>query len=233
MIRSTLVLTILLLALDSPAHALQILDASEGETLLARISLKEVTRIAFERGRIRRITGNAGEFLIEKDEDRGQIFLRPATTNSKPINLFLSSDRSTVSLLLQPVDGPGDSIVIREPRPASPSGTVPRGTAHDRRLKQLIVTLATDAMPEDMTVTEPRQEFSHGPGLRLLVERVWTSATLRGEKLRLSNVSATPIKVIERNFHRPGVLAVSVEQDTLAPGAAGNVFVIRERRGDE
>ena len=48
-----------------PALALQTLDARDGETVLARISQKEITRIAFEKGRIRKVTGNAGEFVLE------------------------------------------------------------------------------------------------------------------------------------------------------------------------
>jgi conjugal transfer pilus assembly protein TraK len=107
----------LLLALSSPASALQILDAKDGETVLAKISQKEVTRISVERGRIRKVTGNAGEFVLEKDDEKGQVFIRPVSPDStKPINLFVSSERSTIGLLLQPVDTPSDAIVIREGR---------------------------------------------------------------------------------------------------------------------
>ena len=89
--KPSLVLAPLLLALSCPAWALQILDARDGETVLARISQKEVTRIAFERSRIRKVTGNTGEFVLEKDEDKGQIFIRPTSAEStKPINLFVS-----------------------------------------------------------------------------------------------------------------------------------------------
>ena len=48
---------LLLLALSLPASALQIVDAKDGETAFAKISQKEVTRISFERGRIRKVTG--------------------------------------------------------------------------------------------------------------------------------------------------------------------------------
>ena len=51
---------LLLLAFSLPASALQIVDAGDGETVFAKISQKEVTRIAFERSRIRKVTGNAG-----------------------------------------------------------------------------------------------------------------------------------------------------------------------------
>ena len=83
-------LLLLALATSPLAHALQTVTARDGETVFAKISQKEVTRITFERGRIRKVTGNAGDFVLEKDEDRGQIFIRPATPDAtKPINLFL------------------------------------------------------------------------------------------------------------------------------------------------
>ena len=84
-----------------PATAQQVVEARDGATVLARVSRQEVTRIAFERSRVRRVTGNANEFVLEKDDERGQVFIRPADPQStKPINLFVSSDRGTVSLLL-------------------------------------------------------------------------------------------------------------------------------------
>ena len=117
--KPSLILLPLLLLVD-PAHALQIVDAQDGQTALGKVSRKEVTRIAFERGRVRKVTGSAGEFVLEKDDEKGQIFVRPTDPQStKPINLFLTSDRGTVALLLQPVDTPSDSIVIREPRERS------------------------------------------------------------------------------------------------------------------
>ena len=79
---------VLLLSLANPVHALQIVDAHDGETVLAKISRKEVTRIAFEHGRVQKVTGNAGEFVLEKDDEKGQVFIRPSDPQSvKPINV--------------------------------------------------------------------------------------------------------------------------------------------------
>ena len=117
--KPSLILLPLLLLVD-PAHARQEVvgddeEAQDGQTALGKVSRKEVTRIAFERGRVRKVTGSAGEFVLEKDDEKGQIFVRPTDPQStKPINLFLTSERGTVALLLQPVDTPSDSIVIRE-----------------------------------------------------------------------------------------------------------------------
>ena len=240
MIRSTLALT-LLLALDE-AGAVQLLDATTPDTQLAKISQKEVTRIAFERSRIRKVTGNAGEFVLEKDEDQGQIYLRPTGPSTKPINLFVSSDTATINLLLQPIDGPSDSILIREPRQATePIQATPRARrnpTHIRQLKHLLRTIATDELPDDMTVKEPNRTFTFRPNLRLTLERTWTGPTHVGEKYRIVNTDTatanhSPESLTERDFHRPGVLAVSLERTSLAKGESTTVFVIRERHPDD
>ena len=50
-------LLLLALAASQPALALQVVDARDGETVLAKVSRKEVTRISVDRGRIRKVTG--------------------------------------------------------------------------------------------------------------------------------------------------------------------------------
>ena len=235
LLKPSLVLPPLLLALSSSVPALQILDAKDGETVFGKISQKEVTRISFERGRIRKVTGNAGEFVLEKDEEKGQIFIRPATPDStKPINLFVTSERSTVALLLQPVDTPSDTLVIREAR--DPLGSISRVEAsgrHVRTIKNLLLTMAGDALPDDMEVKEPGQEMALWPGIRLTLQRAWLGAGIVGEKYQLANIGTIDVTLIERDLFKPGVMAVTLEHSTLRPGEATNLFVIRERRTND
>jgi len=233
--RPSLVLLPLLLALSHPAAALQILDAKDGETVLGKISRKEVTRITFERGRIRKVTGNAGEFVLEKDEEKGQIFIRPASPEStKPINLFVTSERSTVTLLLQPVDTPSDTIVIREERDPLASVTrTERSSPHVRTLKNLLLAMAGDALPDDMEVRETAQELALWPGVRLTLQRAWVGAGIVGEKYQLANVGSGDLSLAERELYKPGVMAVSLEQGRLLPGESTNLFVIRERQAHD
>ena len=219
----------------SPAHALQIVDAQDGQTVLGKISRKEVTRIAFERGRVRKVTGNAGEFILEKDDERGQIFVRPVDAQSnKPINLFLTSERGTVALLLQPVDTPSDSIVIRELKESSTAPTrLEASGRHVRTIKNLLLALADDALPEDMEVKEPARVVSLWPGTRLTLQRILVGTGIVGEKYQLTNLGNTSMELSESALFKSGVMAVSVEQPSLRPGEATNVFVIRERKNDD
>ena len=223
---------------------MQIVDAQDGQTALAKISRKEVTRIAFERARVHKVTGSAGELIVEKDDERGQIFVRPTDAQStKPINLFLTSERGTVALLLQPVDTPSDSIVIREPRELrelhgpSESSTAPTrfeaSGRHVRTIKNLLLALADDAVPEDMEAREPARDVALWPGTRLTLQRVLLGSGVVGEKYLLTNISSTTVEVAEAELFKSGVFAVSVEQSSLSPGEATNLFVIRERRSDD
>ena len=226
---------VLLLSLANPAHALQVVDAHDGETALAKISRKEVTRIAFEHGRVQKVTGNAGEFVLEKDDEKGQVFIRPADPQSaKPINIFLTSKHSTVALLLQPVDTPSDTIVIREPQArAQVRSLLESSGRHVRTCKNLLLALAGDALPEDMEAKEPGREVALWPGARLTLQRMLLGASVVGEKYQLTNIGTTDLAVQEPNLFKPGVMAVSVERTVLQPGSATNLFVIRERRTDD
>lgn len=225
----------LLLALSLPASALQIVDAKDGETVFAKISQKEVTRIAFERGRIRKVTGNAGEFVLEKDEDKGHIFVRPAQAGSKkPINIFVSSDRSTVALLLQPIDAPSESIVIREGREVQTSASrIERSGRHVRTIKNLLLAMATDALPDDMEIREAARQLVLWPGVRLTLQRVYLGAGIVGEKYQLTNTASAEVTLSESDLQKSGVMAVSLEQRTLRAGEATNLFVVRERRAND
>ena len=211
------------------------MDGRDSATVLAKVSRHEVTRIAFEHSRVRRVTGNANEFVLEKDDERGQVFIRPADAQStKPINLFVSSDRATVSLLLQPVDVPGDSIVIRELRAAGEAPPrLEASSRHVRTLKNLLVALADDSLPEDMEVREPGREIALWPGTRLTLQRVLLGSRLVAERYHLANTGATVLTLQEPALHKRGVMAISVERASLQPGEATPVFVIRERRGDD
>ena len=224
--------------LGDPAHALQIVDAQDGQTALAKLSRKEVTRIAFEHGRVRKVTGSAGEFVLEKDDEKGQIFIRPTDAQStKPINLFLTSERGTVALLLQPVDTPSDSIVIREasdPRERSSAPTrLEASGRHVRTLKNLLLQLADDALPEDMQALELARDIALWPGTRLTLQRVLLGTGVVGEKYQLTNTGNTAMEVAETALFKSGVMAVSVEQPSLRPGETTNLFVIRERKSDD
>lgn len=231
-------LPLLFLLLSAEAPALQIIDARDGETVLAKISQKELTRIAVAHGRVRTVTGNAGEFVLEKDEEQGQVYLRPATDSAKPINVFVTSEHGTVALLLQPVDMPSDTIVIRgviNEGHAPVTGTVPaaHSASYVRGIKNLVLMMATDVLPDDMEVRELARPMALWKDVSLTLQRIYLGSEIVGEKYQLTNLSTHELRLSERDLYKAGVMAVSLESDVLHAGATTNVFIVRERRSDD
>ena len=128
------------------ASALQTVEASDGVSVEAVLSVKEPTRIRIDGAPITNVFGNiyssncgssvgtsapgvspaaapvpavnpAGEIVLECDADRGEIYVRPVGGMGKPVNLFVSSAHATYTLLLRRSDTPADTIVIRDKTP--------------------------------------------------------------------------------------------------------------------
>jgi len=110
-----LLLSVPLLA-STPAFALQLVEARDGVTVDASLSLREPTRIRIEGAPITDVFGNiyssncgqaagtpqsgqavnpSGEVVLECDRDKGEVYVRPVGSTTKPVNLFVSSARAT------------------------------------------------------------------------------------------------------------------------------------------
>jgi len=72
-----------------------------------------------------------------------------------------------------------------------------------------------------------------GQAPRLTLQRVLRGTGVVGEKYQLTNIGSTTMALAESALFKSGVMAVSVEQPSLRPGEATNLFVIRERKNDD
>ena len=134
-----------LLLASTSANALQSIEARDGVSVGAIVSIKEATRIRIDGAPITDVFGNiyssncgatpsvaagtgpmvqtapainpSGEIVLECDRDKGEIYVRPFGDSAKPINLFVSSANATYTLLLRRSDTPADTIVIRDKAP--------------------------------------------------------------------------------------------------------------------
>ena len=141
---SAVALSAALLVAAEPAGALQTVDARDGVSVEAILSIKEPTRIRIDGAPITDVFGNiyssncgsavaaasmapgvntspvapainpAGEIVLECDRDKGEVYIRPVGNSTKPVNLFVSSATATYTLLLRRSDTPADTIVIRD-----------------------------------------------------------------------------------------------------------------------
>ncbi|MCK6431586.1 MAG: type-F conjugative transfer system secretin TraK [Aquabacterium sp.] len=125
----------------APAHALQTIEARDGVSVEAVMSVKEATRIKVDGAAITDVFGNiyssncgaapsvlatakgavagvgvnpGGEIVLECDRDKGEIYIKPVGAGNKPVNLFVSTAHATYTLVLKRMDMPADTIVLRD-----------------------------------------------------------------------------------------------------------------------
>lgn len=241
--------------LNSPSHALQALEGTDGATLKGTISLKEPTRIRIEGAAINEVFGNVysngcgasvggaappvnplGEIALDCDREKGEIYVRPVGIGQKPINLFISSATGTYTLVLERLDIPAETIVIkdksaRQARAAESVGNTPAGRSpnHIRSMKTMLIAMSTDRLPSDIRVEEVRRPVTLWAESRFTLEKTYEGRGLIGEKYHLTNISGKSMVVAEQEFDREAdnVVGVAVEVHTLRPGESTNVYVLR------
>ena len=262
-----LIPTVLLLVSATPSHALQLVEASDGVSVEAVLSIKEPTRIRVDGSSITNVFGNiystncgsaitnaapaqpgaapmpptgsinpAGEIVLECDVDKGEIYVRPVGGPGKPVNLFVSTQHATYTLLLRRSDTPADTIVIRdktvrlsrvEPGGASAAD---RTSQHVRSLKGMLVAMSSERAPADIRVEEVNRPIQLWQEAKFALVRQYEGRGLIGERYLLTNVSSQDMVLAEQEFDRErgNVLAISIENHNLRPGESTTVYVIRQ-----
>ena len=177
-----------------------------------------------------------GEVVLECDSEKGEIYLRPVSGPGKPINLFVSSQYGTYTLVLRRSDTPADTIVIRDRavrafRPdAGQSIAGGKQPQHVRSLKSMLVAVAADQAPSDIRVEEVKRPIQLWAEANFTLVRIYEGRGLIGERYILTNISNQIMVLTEQEFDREagGVLGVSIENHNLRPGESTTVIVLRQ-----
>lgn len=253
--------------LSAPAaQALQTIDARDGVAVEAILSIKEPTRIRIDGAPIVDVVGNVqagncgpagssqqagiplapplpsatAEVLVECDRDKGEIYVRPLGTSSKPVNLFVASAHATYTLVLRRADIPADTILIRDmtQRAGAVGPSAPGSSAsHVRGMKSLLVAMAQDRPSTDVRIDDLNRPVLLWSEARFTLLRRYEARGLIGEKYLLQNISGAEMVLAEPEFDRSDdataghVVGIAVETLVLQPLQTTLVFVIR--RGGE
>ena len=189
-----------LFAASSPnVQALQVLDTRDGVSVAAKLSLKEPTG---SRSKVRpspRCSATSGRTRLIRPATsssrpipgKGRAYIRPVSVSAtKPINLFVSTAHATYTLLLQPVDMPADTIVLRDrtSRVARSAMSPGKAPTHVRALTTLLTAMANDAPSSDMRVEDTALDVRLWQATRFTLLRRYESPGLIGERYLLTNL---------------------------------------------
>jgi conjugal transfer pilus assembly protein TraK len=251
---------LLLAATNLNCSAGQRKEVRDGLAVEAIVSEREVTRIRVEDAKITGVVGkvqSAGgctanaeipqsavqaplpqsnpmaEASITCDLSKGEIYLRPLGTERKPINLFVSTDRATYTLVLRRAELPSDTIVLFDPSAPKTSavknGSRTKQASHVKGIKSMLRAMLASRTPDDVQVEDVNVPLRLWQEASLTLVRNYRGRGFLGERYQLTNTSASPMTLTEQEFDREGegVVAVAIDNLNLRPGDSTWVHVIR------
>lgn len=222
------------------AQGMEPVDVGPGLSPTIPISRKDFSRLTVFDGRITSLKFKKGDLDVNPDATTGSAFIMPNVQG--PISTFVITQSGQAHHVnLVPSEVGARTIVLREPRldgkktskpssnePRPVTARVERANSFDAALKRMIGAMARNEKLADVIHEEVNQEFQLWPGSRLWLMSRYQGNNLTGEHYRIQNTSVIPMALDEREFYKPGVLAVSIEIQKLASQEATDIFVVRE-----
>ncbi len=224
--------------ISTSAHAAITRNLDEMKVLEVPISQEGLTRIKVQEDRILHVFGNAGEYVLETDEDQGQIFIRPISSlegevNSKAISLTLTTEVGhTQDLRLIPKNQAPEAVILKtdsaikqeiekEKRASAP--------LFREEVEGLILALQEGRIPLSYKEMPINLTTLQGPYQRI---RELQGQTLRGLTYHIQNktqsqqVLSEPEVVQSVPFKEHSVVAILISQKTLNPKEGTDVYVV-------
>jgi hypothetical protein len=104
-----------LLLLGTATHAALVKPLDSLKVIEVSISREGLTRIAVQEDRILNVFGVTGEYVLEADEDQGQIFIQPALGVTTPLSLTITTEGGhTQDLRFVPKNQPPEALILAQ-----------------------------------------------------------------------------------------------------------------------
>lgn len=212
----------------------------EGVTLFERVSRDELNRLSIIDGRIKKMHFKTEELEVVDDKVNGQAFFTPKT--DKTISVFVTTQRgATFTLVMQPIPKmPAVNLTVQESQSAgeasqaaekaqkAPAPSALSAMSFEQAITTLIYAAATAQSLPGVSEQAIQQAVPLWQGTSFTHLRTLQAASLQLAEYRLANVSQKPLRLVEQEFYKPGVLGVAVEQHLLDPGESTPVFIVQE-----
>lgn len=210
----------------------------EGENALVNISRRDVNLIkfplddikAYTRSRALDVKVNGRNVLVsysgveEEAEVVGLLFVTPA---------------GAYSMLLRAADIPPETIIVQLPphklaaadsdqADFEANGLCSRTSGYIQTIKELMKAMYTEASLSGYSIRKDLSDSTERNGVRLTLVMAYKGILLEGERYRVVNQTGRKMELKENDFHRQGVMAVSIERHELEPGEETSVYIVKK-----
>ena len=216
-----ILITFILFYLNYPAFALQVKHVKDNQTVSAKISTKELSRIFVSNDRIQATRGINGAYELMKDEQQGMVFIKPtAFYGNRPFNLFVTTEHGhTYNLLLIPMNIPAESIQLK---PMSPTIRLAerweKNSPYVDMLIQLMNSMVNEKRPDGYAVIPVEGKTYRFPEFTMQLVTVYKGNHLQGEIWCIKNCTKKSLYLKPNQFFQSNTRAIALESEKLTAG---------------
>lgn len=213
------------LALGTAAQAALIHPLNDLKVIEVPISEAGLTRITVKGDRISNVFGVAGEYVMEPDEDQGQVFIRPLEPALNPISLTLTTEGGhTQDLRLVPKNQAPEALILKAEQKEEVDKAA-QGSITRHEIEDLLYACSEGRIL--IGYKSVALEISTSEGPYPLIAEVKNSK-LRGLTYEVKNWATIPWILAESGFAQKldaDVVAVLMPKKLLKPGESTYVYV--------
>ncbi len=204
------------------ANAIQVVTPIEGDTTYADISAKELNVIKTNISNVKALSSST---RLDIKVDNKIIFVKYTGTGNEPQELILTSSSGEVyPLVLVPKGIPAETIVLRMREDTGEALKWEMALGQVKAVKELIKGMYTDMPPRGFLVEKLNEDRTEWKELSKILIKRYNGAMLTGEVYLMK--ANTPVVLDEQEFHKKGILAVSLEKYELAPEETARLYTV-------
>ena len=209
------------------AGAYQRLPVQEGDEVNAVIGAG-LNRIAVEDDKIINVKGTHGDFVLDKDDELGQVYLQPTVeAKDKAIHLYVSTEKgNTYALNLTAVAASPESIVLIPAVEKTIDAQWEKSSTYEDSLKDIVKAMHTQSF-QGYNVEKAKIKLPKVQDVQVTHLQSYIGPKLLGEVLEVKNTLNEEILLDEVSFYWEGVRAVSIVDKALAPKGTTRVYLVR------
>lgn len=212
--------------------AIQIKNLKDNQTATCVVARENKTRIFVENDRIIALHGTPGAYLYVNDEVNGEVFITPTPEyQNKNFSLFVSTENHhTFGLKLIPQNKLTETIMLKnlEVDKVKADKWENSGT-YQAVIINLLRHMANQQVPDGYIICHPENspKFKFR-NFKIQLQAIYEGVHLNGKIYCLTNINSCPIQIIESQFYKPGVLAVTLQKYHLNPAESSLIYLVRQ-----
>lgn len=223
--RALILLSFLILMVEAKVQATTVIEPNEEKSVFVTVSEKDINRIEMPESVIEALSSKA---IDVKVKDRN-IFVK--LSDSHPAELFISTQKRTISLILVPKDIPAETILVRDKgNNFSFSSNPSEESSYEDAIKKIVISLSKETVPSGYIEIHPKGNEQTLSGLS--AKRVYEiqGTVFGGERYEIKNTGSSDVSLSEEMFYGEGILAVSFDKYTLSPNEACRLFIVKRTK---